>query len=68
MTKKDYKIIALSIWRSGYVKDKNAVRQQAKEAMRRLIAYDLTGSLANENPRFDKLKFLEACGVNEIKL
>jgi len=65
MTKKDYELIAQSIWRSGYMKDKNKVRQEAKEAMRRLIANDLCGSLANENPRFDRTRFLEACGIEE---
>ncbi len=65
MTKKDYELIAQSIWRSGYIKDKNKVRQQAKEEMRRLIAYDLASSLSNENPRFDRSEFYEACGVNK---
>lgn len=62
MTKKDYVLIATSIWRSGYIPDKNKVRQQAKEGMRRLIAIDLATSLKGENPRFDRVKFMEACG------
>lgn len=65
MTKKDYILIAQSVWRSGYVKDKNAVRQLAKEAMRRLIAIDLATSLQADNPDFNRTKFMEACGVQE---
>ncbi len=65
MTKKDYKIIAEAIWRSGFIQDKNSIRQQAKEDMRRLITYDLASSLANENPRFDKTKFYKACGISD---
>lgn len=63
MTKKDYKIIAESIWRSGYIKDKNKVKQQAKEKMRCLIANDLTSSLKADNPSFNKNIFLKACGI-----
>jgi len=63
MTKKDYELIAQSIWRSGYIKDKNWVRQLAREKMRRLIAIDLVSSFENENPRFDSSNFFEACGV-----
>ncbi len=61
MTKKDYELIAQSIWRSGYVRDKNKIRQEAKESMRRLIVIDLCASLANENTKFNKEKFMEAC-------
>jgi hypothetical protein len=61
MTKADYKLIAMSIWRSGFIKDKNQVRQQAKEAMRRLIVSDLIGSLRG-NEGFDENEFKAACG------
>jgi len=63
MTKKDYELIAQSIWRSGCIEDKNKVRQLAREKIRRLIADDLASSLANENPRFNKNEFMEACGL-----
>jgi hypothetical protein len=63
MSKKDFKLIAESIWRSGVIKDKNKVRQSAKDEMRRLIAHDLIGSLKNDNPLFDENKFLTACGL-----
>lgn len=62
METKDYKLIAMAVWRSGFVEDKNQVRQQAREKMRRLIVHDLAGSLVRY-PDFDQEKFLEACGV-----
>ena len=64
MTRKDYKLIAESIWRAGFVKDKNEIRQTAKEDIRRLIAYDLSSGLKNDNPLFDVRKFFKACGVD----
>lgn len=63
MTKKDYILIATSIWRSGYLTDRNKIRQEAKEKMRRLIAIDLASELKNDNPKFDREKFMETCGV-----
>ena len=65
MTKKDYELIAQSIWRSGFALnlDKNKVKQEAREKMRSLIVHDLCGSLQNDNPRFDENKFFKACGV-----
>jgi hypothetical protein len=64
MTKKDYVLIAESIWRSGYIKDKNKVRQEAKEDIRRLIAIDLASNLQQENPKFDRKKFMDACNIS----
>ena len=62
MTKKDYELIAMSIWRSGVITDNNKIRQNAKENMRRLIAHDLIGSLKH-NANFDEDKFLKACDL-----
>jgi len=53
MTKKDYELIAGAIRRSGFIKDKNRIRQAGREAMRRLIINDLIGTLSNDNPHFD---------------
>ena len=33
MIKKDYELIAQSIWRSGCIKDNNKIRQEAREKM-----------------------------------
>ena len=64
MTRKDYQLIAESIHRSGMIEDKNKIRQQGAENMRRLIACDLIGSLKHDNPNFNEDKFLQACGIN----
>lgn len=61
MNQKEYELIARSIWRSGFIKDKNKIRQKAKEDMRRLIAIDLAASMAHEYKSFDREKFMEAC-------
>ena len=65
MTKKDYILISESIWRAGFIADKNKVKQAAREKMRRLITIDLASSLANDNPSFDREKFYKACGIEE---
>lgn len=61
MTKKDYELIAEQIkWTStayGYgVSEKNAVQQ---------VAHELATVFAQDNPKFAKLKFLAACGIQE---
>jgi len=68
MTKKDYELIAMSVWRSRHVTEfteKNQVRKQARLAMSKLIASDLAGTLSGDNPRFDQNRFLQACGVTQ---
>ena len=61
MTKKDYNIIASAIWRSGYMRDMNKIRREAKEAMRSLIISNLISELKQDNPKFDAEKFTLAC-------
>lgn len=63
MTKKYYELVASSVYRSGIIADKNKIRQQARENMRRLIAYDLSSTLGANDDKFNKDKFLELCGV-----
>jgi hypothetical protein len=59
MTRKDYQLIAdainLSKWSSG-----NDIHLETI----RTVAQDLATKLAQENPRFDRARFLTACGVN----
>ena len=62
MTHEDITLIAESIWRSGYIKDKNKIRQTSREKMRHLIAVDLASSLKTINPHFDTQRFLTNCG------
>lgn len=66
MTKKDYELIAGSVRRSLQVAEMlehNQVKRQAKVNALRLVANDLAGSLYGDNPKFDRVKFLTACGV-----
>ncbi len=68
MTKKDYIVIAGAIHRSGMatgITEKNKIKLYAGEAMRRLIVIDLASSLRADNPKFDRVRFMEACGVTE---
>lgn len=64
MTKKDYELIAASIHRTHMacgVGKTEAQRLGAANAVS-LAAVDLAASLAHDNPRFDKSRFLKACG------
>ena len=54
MTRKDYVLIA----------DVLAVAWWASNDQRRHIAHDLADALGADNPRFDRDRFLVACGVN----
>lgn len=56
--------IATAIWRSGYMKDKNKVRQKAKEDMRRLIAFNIASSLQGIVPAYKIKVFLEGCNLD----
>jgi len=64
MTKKDYKLIAsafserLSL--AGKIQNKKSRETHYKE-----LAQTLAEKLATENPRFDRQRFLSACGVTE---
>lgn len=70
MSRKDYELIAAAIHRSRMAKE---VDQRAKMAKLnaaavegvRLVAIDLAASLAADNPRFDRRRFLAACGFAE---
>jgi len=64
MTKQDYELIATAIWRAGFIKDKNKIRQEAKEDLKRLIVINLAVELKKDNPSFDNLKFSIACGYS----
>lgn len=68
MTKTDYELIAESVQRTITVTawmEKNRVKRQAKLDALRLVASDLAGSLYGDNPKFNRDKFLVACGVKE---
>jgi hypothetical protein len=62
MTKKEFELIAKVIWRSGFVKDKNKIRQWAKEDRSRLIASGIIGEF-KQDKNFDEEKFLKDAGL-----
>lgn len=54
MTRKDYELIASAI-QFGI----------ANEGDMRIVAYYLAGALLANNPRFDRKRFLAACGISD---
>jgi hypothetical protein len=61
MTRKDYVAIAASIHRTGMAM--NIGKKGTAESALRLAAIDIAATMANDNPRFDRARFLKACGV-----
>jgi hypothetical protein len=56
MTKKDYQLIASAFFEFSSV---------ALEGIGENIAKALADKLAQENPKFDRSRFMEACGITE---
>ena len=63
MTRKDYELIASAIRRAKAAQG-GSVGQQIGSTD---CAYTLAASLAAENPRFDRVRFLKACGVEHYR-
>ena len=61
MTRKDYKLIAEVLNRA--VKIWEGFDQERPEEVVSMIAKTLSSQLIQDNPRFDRAKFLDACGV-----
>ena len=59
MTRKDYVLIAQTL--SDLMKDFNNCGDDSVSLS--LVAEELADTLANDNPRFDRARFLDACGV-----
>ena len=59
MTRKDYVLIADTL--SNLMKDFNNCGGDSVSLS--LVAEELADTLANDNPRFDRARFLDACGV-----
>ena len=57
MNKKE---IAMSIWRSGFLRSGNKIKQRAREDMRRLIANDISALL----PEKERDQFIKDCKLN----
>lgn len=59
MTRKDYRLIA-AVFRTGY---KQVANNDYERAVVAVMVDRLAEALTKENPRFDREKFLKACGV-----
>jgi len=64
MQRRHFELIAASIARSRQASSigGTAAKKAAAANAIRLVAIDLSVSLAHENPNFDKERFLTACG------
>jgi hypothetical protein len=58
MTRKDYELIARSIFI-----DRESLQEESQRQTADLIARGLAEQLEAMNPRFDRARFLSACGV-----
>jgi hypothetical protein len=59
MTRKDYKAIASCFYRQiGICDERNYDKSQLE-----MLAHELAIEFEQENPQFDRKKFLEACGL-----
>ena len=75
MTKKDYELIAKTLnhareYEGKTPDDKKTILALLDDkktilALLDVLADDLSEELAEENPRFDRNRFLKACGVEE---
>lgn len=64
MTLQDYESIAGAVARSRMAKgiERNALKRAAALDGIQLVATDLASTLAARDPRFDRARFLQACG------
>lgn len=63
MTKKDYVAIARVISDGQFINCPTAAEYQINLATRSKIGRQLADVCASDNPRFDRARFLAACGV-----
>lgn len=59
MTKKDYELVASTLYSEGAWNSDDTPKSYFLG-----ICYALADALATTNPRFDRAKFLAACGVS----
>lgn len=64
MTRKDYITIAQAVCDGAFIECKTPAEVHANTATRSKIAYQLANVFALDNPRFDRERFLRACGVS----
>ena len=63
MTRKDYELLAAAIWRASPTALAPADLPILRQAWAG-TAHHVATALAAQNPRFDKARFLTACGVS----
>jgi hypothetical protein len=56
MSRKDFQLIA------------DILKQHGTSSTARAMALDFAVALQKENPRFDKVRFLNACGLEQVTL
>ena len=61
MTRKDYVAIAAALHRTGMA-SRIGKGMNGEQALR-LAAADIAATMAADNPRFDRERFLKACGM-----
>ncbi len=65
MTRRDYVLLAASIAQAKQATEieRNAAKRTAGVKAISLTAIGLASALANDNPAFDRTRFLTACGL-----
>ena len=65
MTKKDYELIARVVadFENRLGNWFNSQERQQRQEIHAELAHGMANSLEQSNPRFDRAKFLQACGV-----
>lgn len=63
MTRKDYIAIARVISDAALIQCGTQSEVELQAGVRRRIAHELSDILAKDNPRFDRERFLKACGI-----
>ena len=63
MTRKDYVLIAAQVRDMLLFEMQTQAYLDGAKAAHNSIAYRLAGALGQTNPRFDRERFLKACGV-----
>ena len=63
MTRKDYILIAAALERSKPLPIANPKMDAVRRSVFEMAARNIADALAQDNPRFDRERFLKACGV-----
>lgn len=64
MTKKDYILIASTLEYCYKLAELQPLPKRAKSDVVRQVALELANTLAENNPKFDRNRFLKACGMD----